>query len=415
MKADVVIIGGGLASLVSGIKFLKAGKSVIIVSSGQSALHFSSGSMGLLSHVDGRDVEHPLEELEHLPKNHPYHKVGGKKALEGYLKEAHEILSEAGIEMKGSTEKNHFKLTPFGIFSPAWLSLSDHLTVDSLDEIPWKKIALVGIKGFLDFFPAYLEEGLGKYGIECSSTEVTGKVFDTLRLNPTEMRAPNIARALDDEGIVHFAEMINSASGDADAVIIPAVVGLNDTKPWEHLKSLVDKELYSVATTPNSVPGIRMQIQLQRLFKKLGGWYLLGDMVTDGLIEDNKVKSVNTFNLGSSALTSENFILATGSFFSRGLRATQNRIVEPIFGLDVAAPENRDEWFDHNLFKSQPFMKFGVKTDAALHCQLKGQTIDNLYAIGAIIEETTDPLHEGAGAGVALGTSLFVTDRILNG
>ena len=68
MKYDVVLIGGGLSSLVCGISLQRAGKRCLMVSGGQNALHFSSGAFGLLGfRPDGSAVERPLEELDKLP------------------------------------------------------------------------------------------------------------------------------------------------------------------------------------------------------------------------------------------------------------------------------------------------------------------------------------------------------------
>lgn len=411
MKFETVILGGGLSGLVSGIALAESGRKVAIVSSGQSALHFSSGSFDVLGRYDGYDVPNPLDVIPMLPSSHIYSKIGINNIAQ-YLREMKTLFEEADINVVGSEQRNHYRMTPFGIFKPAWLTLNDYLTVNDSESLPWKRVALINLRGYLDFYPKFIANNLAKKGVTCVMSEFTLPVFENLRRSSSEMRAANIARVLVDDVISDMAKEINRLSSDVDVVLMPAVMGLYDDAPVAQLREKVNKPIYFVPTTPTSVPGVRTQIQLRNYFLRLGGTYLLGDNVKGGTIEDGILKSVTTTNLVDDTIKADNYILATGSFFSHGLVAAPNRIYEPIFGLDVNAREERSRWFDKDVFNPQPYMKFGVSVDEQFRVLKDGKAVTNLYAAGSVLGGV-DALKESAGAGTTIASSLHVAHEIM--
>ncbi len=415
MKYDTIIIGGGMSGLVAGIRLRKAGQKVAIVSAGQSALHFNSGSMSLLGHEQGRDVANPLVAIERLHPGHPYSKLGAE-TIRKYASEVAPLFAEAGVTLKGSAERNHYRLTPIGMFKPAWLTLEGYASVDDPKSLPWGKVLVVNVAGFVDFYPQFIELGLSKAGLECVSRTFILPGLETLRKSATEMRATNIARVLKDEVVLEMASQINSYLKEtgSDTVLMPAILGLYDENPIRLLRSKVVKPIHLVSTMPMSVGGMRAQMSLCKYFQKLGGTYLIGDKVTAGRFEDGSLKAVSTQNLGDMPLEADNFILATGSFFSHGLEANPTSIYEPIFGLDVEASEHRPEWCDMDIYKKQNYMQYGVVNDDDFHVFLQGRRIDNLRAVGAVLSGCNS-MKEESGGGVSLMTSLKVADDILNG
>ena len=105
MKFDTVIIGGGLAGLTCGIRLQQAGTKCAIVSAGQSALHFSSGSFDLLNELpDGTPVSNPEEAVARLDKSHPYAKIGDR--FTHYAQEAKQLLIASGVGVHGDSKHN---------------------------------------------------------------------------------------------------------------------------------------------------------------------------------------------------------------------------------------------------------------------------------------------------------------------
>lgn len=409
MKFDTIVMGGGLSGLTCGIALAEAGQNVAIVATGQSSLHFGSGSLDLLGFdTEGNPVTNPLESINSLPQGHPYKKVGDVSLLAA---QAQKLLEDAGIKTSGKATLNHGRLTPLGAVKPAWLTLNEYLTVEG-GKLPWTKVALMNIIGYLDFPTKFIADGLKNMGTEVDVKPITLPELNEARKSPTEMRATNIAKVLGNEDIVlRLAAEINSKAGDAQAVLLPAVLGIKNDMLAQLLAKQVGKPMHFVATIPPSVPGTRMQALLRKRFEALGGTFLNGDRAVAGEIAGDSLKSISTEKLEGTKLEARNYVLATGSFMSRGIVSDYEKVYEPVLGLDVDYIADRAQWTRDNVFDAQPFMEFGVKTDDTLRVSKDGKTLVNVYAVGQVLSGN-NKVKLASGEGVDMLTALSVAHNI---
>ena len=413
MKFDNIIIGGGLSGLLCGIALAREGRHVAAIAAGQSTLHFSSGSFDILGYdADGQVVTSPFEAIKQLEASHPYHLVGLEN-VPLLATQALRIFTECGLSGQGGVAHNHFRMTPIGSLRPTWFTLDDYLTVQTPQAFPYKKVLLVNVPGFMDFPVSLITEGLHRLGAEVETALVSVPSLMHRRQSPSEMRSANLAKVLArDKNLQQIAARINKAATEVEAVIMPAIVGMDSQEAVAFIRSRVQKPLHFVSTLPPSVPGVRVQTLLRKHFANLGGVYMLGNTVTGGHVEDGRLRYVETSLLPDERLEAEDFVLATGSFASDGLKSNYERVFEPIFDLDTTAPADRMQWVTSSVFDDQPYRSYGVKVNASMQAQKGGQTISNLYVAGAVLGG-----HNAAkladGAGVDMVTALRVAQYIL--
>ena len=425
MNFDVAIIGGGLAGLTCGMALQQRGKRCVIINNGQAAIDFASGSLDLLSRMpDGSVVENINENLTALRTAlpaHPYSLLGAEKVI-AKAQDFERLANALNLDLIGSSEKNHWRVTGLGSLRGAWLSPNSVPTVQGNETFPHKRIAVLGIEGYHDFQPQLLAANL-VLNPQFAHCEVTSGFLnipqlDELRQSAREFRSVNIAQLLEHKLAFNdlVSEIIESAQG-ANAVLLPACFGLENQEFMNALRNATKLALFELPTLPPSLLGMRQRIQLRRKFESLGGLMINGDSALNAHFEGDRVHCIKTRLLEDEEIIADNFVLAAGSFFSKGLVSEFDKIYEPVFESDIIGVEgfnekNRFSWTNHRFANPQPYQSAGVAINE--HCQVQkcGQFLANLYATGNVIGGF-NALELGCGSGVAVVTALAVADEIL--
>ncbi len=422
MKFDSIVIGGGMAGLSAALRLAEAGQKTLLMASGQSALHFSSGSVDLLE-SDG-DPRAALPVFMAAHPDHPYSKVGMQN-IEGSLADLQRHCAEEGLPLMRQ-EHNHQRLTPIGTLKATWLSPD---TCACMTDAPAPDaILLATLEGFRDFHPALAAANLATHARFAHSRILTGEIrlpqLAQFSRNPHEFRSADIARLFDKQGpgqqdlLADLAREISRMVQGCGVpgcrhIVLPACLSLGLVGPrLSELERRTGCTIKEVATMPPSLIGMRMQEALKRRFMALGGTFLTSERVLGARYDGDKVIGVHSQHGEDQLFEADHFVLASGSFFSRGLESRLGGIREPIFDADVLSLAERDAWAGRRLFDHHPFMGFGVKTDERLRVLRGGRPLTNLYAAGSVLAHY-DPIKEGSGSGVAVATGWQAAGHIL--
>lgn len=425
MKFDTIIIGGGLAGLTCGIALQQQGQRCAIINNGQAAIDFSSGSMDLLTQLpDGKKVVSFAEDysaLAHQLPQHPYCLIGAQAVLQK-ARQFEQLAQHIGLNLWGTAEKNHLRVTPLGGLRGTWLSSESIPVLEEGNSFPHQQIAVLGIEGYHDFQPQLLAENLLENSAfahcQVTTTYLHIPELDELRANAREFRSVNISQLLEHKlNFDSLVQEIKQAAGKASAVFLPACFGLDNLQFFNQLKQASGLNLYELPTLPPSLLGIRQHKALRQQFEQLGGLMLNGDKALNADVENGRVHCLYTRLHKEDALFADNFVLASGSFFSNGLMSDFDQIYEPVFhadiiGIDSFQAEQRCSWTATRFASPQPYQSAGVAINAHYQVQKCGQFIENLYAVGSIIGGY-NPLQLGCSSGVAVVSALVVAENIL--
>ncbi|PJG84320.1 glycerol-3-phosphate dehydrogenase subunit GlpB [Conservatibacter flavescens] len=427
MNFDTVIIGGGLAGLVCGIKLQEKGQRCAIINNGQAAIDFSSGSLDLLSRLpDGKNVQNidrTFAQLVEQAPQHPY-SVLGQEVVLAKAREFEQLAQSLNLDLLGTLAQNHYRVTPLGGLRASWLSPNSVPTVLEGEAFAHDRIAILGIEGYHDFQPQMLADNLLQQApfahCEVSTGYLNIPELDQLRQAAREFRSVNIAQLLEHKLSFHnLVNEIKEAAKGASAVFLPACFGLDTQVFFTQLREATGLALFELPTLPPSLLGIRQHKQLRYRFEKSGGLMMNGDRALRAELDGNRVVKIYTEIHQDIAISAQHFVLASGSFFSNGLVAEFDRIYEPVFGADILemadfAADKRLSWTHARFSQPQPYQSAGVIINSHCQVQKSGQFLQNLFAAGNVIGGYNG-IELGCGSGVAVVTALWAAEQIGGG
>ena len=422
---DCLIIGGGIAGLTCGIRCASEGLKTAIISGGMNSLHFSSGSIDVAGYDAKKNiVKKPFEHISKVissKENHPYTTVGIsniKKSIDFFTGE----LEKESLILNNNGDLNHFHVTALGTIKPTYLSQESIFNERAVSILKnHSKIAILNFNGFRDYYPeqtiALLKKKSLFKNLEIVSGEISLPYYMNTQKNLHEFRSVDLARIFETEKYLpRIAEQIIKASKDAEAVSLPAFLGIkNYTFIRKRLEELTGKYIYEIPSLPPSIPGLRLDNALKNRYISLGGDYISGDKAESGKYNGNTLEKIITRGSGSAGISADFFVLATGSFFTGGLASEFNDIFEPVLGLKVKNGKSENDWYNDSFFdkKSHPFLEYGVETNKKLNPKnSEGKTVKNLFCAGSVLAGY-NPVNEGNGAGVAISTGFSCAETII--
>ncbi|WP_027360421.1 glycerol-3-phosphate dehydrogenase subunit GlpB [Desulforegula conservatrix] len=406
LEADVLVAGKGLAGLSAA--FFAAGKGLrTVVSGGTSGCRYMSGLLDFMD-ICSEVTADPVPGFSILPDDHPF-----KRINPGYVRNSiHSImafLSENGLKYENCDNKNCLVMTSAGSIRTAYgYPISMKAGIDSIKN-GWP-VLIVEFEGMKGFSASQVAQGISGYcGVRTLKIRFPGTAQNTA------FCPESAARSLDLPGNrMILAQSILPYLKDIKAVGFPAVLGIYQAdKVISEMSGLLGVPVFEIPGYPPSVPGLRFEETMTKGLERLGVKFFRQNLISEISYENGFFGSVIDHNSLKTKIRSKGLVLSTGRFLSKGLVAGRTRIYEPLLGLPVIQPCDRDSWHFRSYFNPEghPLNRSGVETDECMRpVGIDGRpVIDNLYAAGSILAGQ-DWKIEKCGAALSFASAAKAVD-----
>ena len=403
-KSDVVVIGNGLAGLVSALVSADQGKKVTLLSYGAGTFPLNSGLIDVLGYDDaGKTVKNPIEAIASVADGHPYKKIGVdtvKEALD-YFKD---IVKSEGMPYVGSADQQQWVVTGVGTMKPTCLAPESMQGNKCFNA---GEVVLVGIKYLKDYYVEMVKENLAE--ILGKDKKYSVVEVDTKLQGGRDLTTRDVAVWMDTEaGYNDFVAQLKAQAGSGKVFVVPQVLGTKTNVVYSKIVKDLGCDVVETTCMPPSINGLRLRDVLLSALKKRGIRVIENAKAEDAEFSANRAVSIKAG--GETRLQTyeaDKFILATGGFYSGGITMRDfGEGKEGVFGCDVVTDCEEATWANKQLFsdKKQGFALAGVKTYDDLRAIRAGGIIENLYVVGRYLTGY-DFCFEHSGNGVALASA----------
>jgi len=275
MKADIAVVGSGLAALVATRTLQQAGRNALLIWPGLSSLYFTYATVDVLGYSDlttTQPVDQPEAGVAQLIEDHPEHPyaLAGLDALRSGTALLTEWLRDAGFTWQGSLARNLLLPTAIGTPKPSCLVPASMAAGDLRRTEP---IVFCGFHGYEDFVPelaaANLSRSWGGDDQSVRAIRVSLPGFEPGRL----FTSIDIARSFEDAAFRRevAGRIRREAAVDGVRIGMPAVLGLtHDMEVYSSFAAEVGHPVFEIPTLPPSVLGLRLFDRLRKHIQESG-------------------------------------------------------------------------------------------------------------------------------------------------
>ncbi len=419
-RADVGVVGAGLAGLAAALAATDMGARVHVLATGQAATHWSAGGIDAGVAPGARTPREAVDVLGADPE-HPYRFLGA--SLGPAIDWLRAVLAAEGLRLVGTLD-DPLRPVPTAIGATRMAAIVPDASAAAMP--PWEPdetLVVCGPAGFRDFWPESIAASLRRPGswrgapaparIEAVSVDLPG--LDGRR----NLSGLDLARRFDDAAWREAAlDAIGQAVGRAvrgpGRVALPAVLGLHDhAAVLTAARERLPLAPFEVPLVPPSVPGLRLYAALRSALRQRGGRLQVGEAVRGSVGADRIVRTLvapaaaRDFGLSVGAV-----VLATGGIAGGGIVGSDDgQLIETVLDLPVRGPVDQ-RWLRNDPFDpaGHPLETAGIVTDQQLRpldpAGGRSPVARNVRVAGSLLAGQRY-LRQRCGDGVAIASGLL--------